>query len=167
MLKLQEPRLPVRLALSLVAALAAPALAAPLPPLPPVDLCGRLVYLDWLPPAFAPAEPGFSGSIAVDRRWPGRTVAILANVCTDDAATVALANQFLQGSSGGAESYLDPGEALLVLPQDAPSGLTPGRTICVTGFAVSGDEGGTWTRFENLMQLPAALGEASLRRCAR
>ena len=148
-------------------ALAAAAQAAPLPPLPPVDLCGRLVYLDWLAPASQPAQPGFSGSIAVERHWPGRTVVILDELCTDDAATVAEASQFLQGSTGGAERYMKPGQAVLVLPQEAPTGLTPGRTLCVTGYAVSGDEGGTWTRFENLMQLPAALGEASLRRCAR
>lgn len=141
--------------------------AAPLPQLPPLDLCGAIVFIDWLEPAVEPAQPGYSGSIAVERHWPGRAVVILDLVCTDDAATLETANMFQYGSAGGAERHLEPGQALLVLPHDAPPALSLGRTLCVQGFAVSGDEGGTWTRFESLMQLPAALGEASLRRCVR
>jgi len=92
---------------------------------------------------------------------------LLGAVCTDDPDALAMANMFQTGTAGGIERGLISGQAILVLPAVSEDTLILGRTLCVSGYQVSGDEGGTWTRFENLMLLPQSLGAASLDRCAR
>ncbi|MBW6507379.1 MAG: hypothetical protein K0B00_11590 [Rhodobacteraceae bacterium] len=141
--------------------------AAPLPPVPPLDICGAVARVQWLPPLTEPAIRGMSGSAGIDRQWPARLAVVLDNSCTDDPEARALATMFLRGSVGGLDRDLAPDQALLLLPEVAPEAVTLGRTLCVSDFRVSGDEGGTWTRFAALMQLPAALGPASLKRCGR
>ena len=159
--------LPSRLAAAALVAVASTASAAPLPPVPPLDICGTVAQTLWLPPHTEPAIKGMSGSAGIERYWPGRLAVVLDNPCTDDPEARAMATMFLRGSVGGLDHDLGPDQAVLLLPEVAPEALTLGRTLCVSGFQVSGDEGGTWTRFAALMQLPAALGPASLKRCGR
>ncbi|MFZ2100648.1 MAG: hypothetical protein WAU86_08805, partial [Oricola sp.] len=56
----------------------------------------------------------------------------------------------LTTSSDGVGVALAQGELLLVLPLDDPGYLSDADAICVTGFVIRGDEGGTWTGFETL-----------------
>lgn len=143
-------------AAALLLGAAVPALAAPLPPVPPFDVCGTVVALGWLPAHREPAIKGMSGSAGVDRSWPERLAVVLDRACTDDPEALALSNMFQRGTAGSTGRDLAEGQALLVLPEVDIGAVTLGRGICVSGFKVSGDEGGTWTRFGALVQLPQA-----------
>lgn len=129
---------------------AAPAGAAPLPPFRSVDLCGVLRSADWLPPLTLPAESQMSGSAGRERYWPGRFAVVLQQVTGIAPDTIQQINALLSTSRDGSAVTLGPGDLLLVLPHDDPQHLADAASLCVEDFAISGDEGGTWTRFETL-----------------
>ena len=125
-----------------------PASAAPLPPMAPVDVCGRIRLSEWLPPKTLAAMPGVSGSAGQQRSWPGRFAVVLADIDNPKASDVST---LLATSEDGAGIALRPGEVLLVLASDDRALLDGAKGLCVTGFAVRGDEGGTWTSYERLV----------------
>jgi hypothetical protein len=133
-----------------IASLARPIVAAPLPPMAPVDACGEIQSLEWLPSETLPAVPGMSGSAGRKREWPARFVAVLGNVQGLDEAQIAHINALLSSSSDSAGVNVTPDGLLLVLPIEDPDLLKRGVGICVTGFVVRGDEGGTWTKYDKL-----------------
>lgn len=126
------------------------AVAAPLPPVPPVDVCGKVRSAKWLPPETRPAVPGMSGSAGRQRSWPGRFVVVLGATRGIVRSRKEQINRLLLTSRDGGGVALRPGQLLLVLPDEDPALLKRSDRICVTGFTVSGDEGGTWTRYEKL-----------------
>lgn len=124
--------------------------AAPLPPQQPADICGAVQSLVWLPPRSLQAIAGMSGSAGHARSWPGRTVVILENVRGPTRQQMAEINALLATSEDGAGVRPGPDELLLVLQDGDPSALCDAAYLCVTGFYVSGDEGGTWTHYDRL-----------------
>jgi hypothetical protein len=126
------------------------ALAAPLPPFRPVDLCGRVRHVSWLPPLTLPGDPGVSGSAAHTRSWPGRFAVVLDQVTGAGAGSIGMINALLTTSADGAGIRLAAGEVLVILPHEDPVHLADAAAICVAGFSISGDEGGTWTRYDGL-----------------
>lgn len=129
--------------------------AAPLPPLEPMDVCGIVRSARWLEPLELPPAAGMSGSAARIRSWPGRHVVVLGEVTGIDPADVGRVNALLSTSRDGAGSVLAPGELLLVLTDSDQSRLSSGMAICVSGFRIRGDEGGTWTFHDDLKATPA------------
>jgi hypothetical protein len=127
-----------------------PALAAPLPPVPPLDVCGVIQFHTWLPPRSLPPVAGMSGSASRQRQWPGRFVVVMDAVRGGSRQALAQVNALLKTAHDGAGIGLKPGQLLLVLADDDPARLTGMKSLCVTGFVVSGDEGGTWTRHAKL-----------------
>ncbi len=127
-----------------------PAFAAPLPPLAPVDVCGEVRSARWLPPLTLAQVPGMSGSAGRERRWLGRFVIVLGETRGITRHQKTQINALLTTSSDGHGIDLLPGQLLLVLTADNPALLKRAARICVMGFAVSGDEGGTWTRYRDL-----------------
>ena len=127
-----------------------PALAAPLPPVPPLDVCGVIQFHKWLPQRTLPPVAGMSGSASRQRHWPGRFAVVLDAVRGGSQQAVAQVNALLTTAHDGAGIGLRPGQLLLVLADDDPARLNGMRSLCVTGFVVSGDEGGTWTRHAGL-----------------
>ena len=127
-----------------------PALAAPLPPVPPLDVCGVIQFHTWLPPRSLPPVAGMSGSASRQRQWPGRFVVVMDAVRGGSRQALAEVNALLKTAHDGAGIGVKPGQLLLVLADDDPARLTGMKSLCVTGFVVSGDEGGTWTRHAKL-----------------
>ncbi|MGE5721793.1 MAG: hypothetical protein ACM3YM_04960 [Sphingomonadales bacterium] len=137
--------------------------AAPLPPLAPVGVCGRVQSARWLPPRTLPPVPGMSGSAGRQRSWPGRFVVVLDGVRGATNRQKAQINALLTTSSDGAGVSLLPGQLLLVLARDDPASFNRADRLCVTGFAVKGDEGGTWTRYGDLRIISARRHRAGPR----
>ena len=133
-----------------------PATAAPLPPLPPLNACGTIESHAWLPPRSAAPVAGMSGSASRERHWPGRFVTVLRDLHGVGGREVARINALLVTSSDGAGIRLGPGQLLLVIADDDPARLAGMKSLCVTGFTVSGDEGGTWTRHTGLKTFAGA-----------
>ena len=121
-----------------------PTYSAPLPPFDPVDICGEVVSLTWSEAIEVPGKPGFSGSLGHDHAFPARFRVELARYTGIDAGTAALINGMLD--------FVNPaGDRLLVLI-DSPDRhlLDTAGSLCVTGYTIQGDEGGTWTHYDRL-----------------
>ena len=129
--------------------LAAPALAAPIPPIGPVNICGDVVSQSWQAERFVPGRPGFSGSLGHDRTFPARFRVVLQNYRGIDAATAQRINGYLsmQPAERGAGG---PPRVVLLLAHADSRFLDGAVSLCVEGFRISGDEGGTWTRHTTL-----------------
>jgi hypothetical protein len=137
-------------ATALLAFFALPAIAAPMQPFRPADFCGSVHSVKWLPPKSTPPVHGMSGSARRQRNWPGRSVVVLGDVTGLDSEHFRLINALLTTSNDGADVALAPGELLLVLTDTGPDQLDNVSALCITGFIIKGDEGGTWTRYETL-----------------
>lgn len=127
---------------------ATPVGAAPLPPLAPIDVCGTIRSAHWLPPRSLPAVPGMSGSAGHERHWPARLVVVLDQICGVSEPLRVRVNALLTTSHDGAGLRPQPGEIVLVLVGDEAEEMLAGDSLCVTGFTVRGDEGGTWTHHD-------------------
>ena len=128
---------------ALLAAISAcPCPAAPLRPFAPVDICGRIVEQSFQPSETRPGRPGLSGSLGRDRTFPAHLRVIINDYAGIDAATARRINAAL-GFTDLAER---PTQVLLRLPTDNPTLLAGVSRICVEGFRITGDEGGTWTQ---------------------
>ena len=121
-------------------------MAAPLPPLPPADLCGRILDQAWVPEEHLEAWPGASGSLGRDRSVPAHLRVILGEV-TGIPRDLAERLSFLAGASAG---EVPDGGILLLLAVDGPDEFTGAASLCVTGYRVRGDEGITLTSFESI-----------------
>jgi hypothetical protein len=124
--------------------------AAPLPWLPPHDVCGRVFDATWTPAQRRDAVPGASGSLGVDRAVAAHFRVVLAAYSGIDRATAAQLNGFVFFDAGPR-----PDRVALQLDSDDPRLLDGVRTLCVRGYHVSGDEGSTWTRYVRLQRNPA------------
>jgi hypothetical protein len=147
-------RLAVGAVASIVFGIPAPVAAAPLPSVAPVHPCGKVRQVHVLPPKTLPAVPGISGSAGRERHWPSRAVIVLSQVRGITRQQRQQLNVLLSTSSDGGAIELRPGHLLLILTGAEAVALRPSVRICVTGFVVRGDEGGTWTNFGELRVLP-------------
>jgi hypothetical protein len=133
---------------AVVLLLAANAEAAPIPPLGPLDLCGDVVSQSWQPERFVAGKPGFSGSLGRDRTFPARFRVVLQNYRGIDPATAGRINGYL---SIRPEERGDGAPRVVLLLSHANARFLDGVvSLCVEGFHISGDEGGTWTRYRTL-----------------
>ena len=141
---------------ALLTLLICPALnAAPLRRYPPVDICGTIIEQSWVPAEFRRGRPGFSGSLGHDRTFPAHMRLVLENYTGIDAATAHRINRTL----GFADSTTPnpqgaPRRILLLLPTDNRTLLAGINRLCVEGFAITGDEGGTWTHYQRILPPP-------------
>jgi hypothetical protein len=121
--------------------------AAPLPPFAPVDICGAVVSWAWSPPVSVAAVPGASGTLGTERHFPARVRVEVERYTGIDDATAVRINRLL----GAAETEARPAaRLLLILPATDPALLAGVGSLCVRGFRVWGDEGGTWTGYQAL-----------------
>ena len=128
-----------RALLALAALLAAGAAqAAPLPRLGPLDVCGAIVSRSWVAGRRAKALPSASGTLGRNRVFPPHhRVVIVPEGMADADAEIA---NLHAGHVGR------PGEAALLLPASPAALPAAARVICVRGYEVWGDEGGSWSR---------------------
>jgi hypothetical protein len=122
--------------------------AAPLPPFPPVNICGVIVEQSWIPTEFAQGRPGFSGSLGHDRTFPAHVRIILENYTGIDATIAKTINGFLSVTE-----LSEMKRVLLLLPTDNPELLRGFHRLCIEGFTIRGDEGGTWTTYRRMVPI--------------
>jgi hypothetical protein len=103
----------------------------------------------WEPERFVPGKPGFSGTLGRDRTLPARFRAVLQNYRGIDAATAGRINGYLSMKPAERGEGVPP-RVVLLLPHADAHFLDGAISLCVEGFHVSGDEGGTWTRYRTL-----------------
>lgn len=120
--------------------------AAPLPPFPPVNICGVIIEQSWIPTESVPGRPGFSGSLGHDRTFPAHVRIVLENYTGIDATVAGRINGFLS-----AAELSEMGRLALRLPTDNPELLRGVHRLCIEGFTIRGDEGGTWTTYRRLV----------------
>lgn len=128
--------------------LASTAEAAPIQPLGPLDICGAVVMQDWQPERFVRGKPGFSGSLGRDRTFPARFRVVLQNYRGIDAAAAARINGYL--SMKPDERGTGAPRVVLLVPHADARFLDGAVSLCVEGYHIGGDEGGTWTRYRTL-----------------
>ena len=122
------------------------ALAAPLPPLPAADLCGRIVTQSWVAERHLEAVTGASGSLGRERTVPAHLRVVLGQV-TGLSRDLA---QRLSRLAGAYSGEVPAGGMLLLLAMERPDRLSGAATLCVTGYKVRGDEGITLTSYAGL-----------------
>ncbi len=125
------------------------AFSAPLPPMDPVTIEGTISQVQWSPETKVKGRPGFSGSLGVDRTVPAHFRIKLVEFSGVDKALAWRINGIMSdpSSNPNADRRQLPPHLILQLNDDDPHALKPGMRIRVRDYVVSGDEGGTWTRF--------------------
>jgi hypothetical protein len=121
------------------------ALAAPLPPFAPVDVCGDIGWHSWNAARQAAGGPGLTGSLGQDRVFPARFRVLLRHYTGIDEPMARRINGLLSYSEAAAN------EVLLLLNSQNPNLLDGARALCVYRFVIRGDEGGTWTDYRGLV----------------
>jgi hypothetical protein len=125
--------------------------AAPLPPMKPVTIEGMIAKVQWSPDTKVKGRPGFSGSLGVDHTVPAHFRITLVNFQGVDAALGWRLNGIMSDPvAPDADREQRPPYLVVQLNGNDPHALTPGMRIRVREYVVSGDEGGTWTRFAKL-----------------
>jgi hypothetical protein len=122
--------------------------AAPIPEIGPVDVCGDVVSQAWEAARTEPGRPGLSGTLGHDRAFPALFRVILTKYRGIDGATARQINEYLGHRVGDAEGA--PASLMVWLPHADPRHLDGAVSVCIEGFHVVGDEGGTWTRYRTL-----------------
>jgi len=122
------------------------AVAAPMLPVPEVDIEGLIAVISWNPQVTEKGVYGMSGSLGGDRTFPAHYQVELVdcNVSfssgeNDDPGS------WQHFKTGRHEKY----SLTLNHPQD-DGFLKPGMRIKVIGYNRSGDEGGIWTSFKKI-----------------
>ena len=125
--------------------------AAPLPPFAPVEVTGTIAEARWVPERHVAGLPGMSGSAGHDRVVPAHFIVRMVRFHGVDSTTARtmtglIDRRALQDSHGqGMPPFI-----LLQIDHPDQHFLQAGMTIRVTGYAIRGDEGGTWTSHERL-----------------
>ncbi len=123
-----------------------PSAAAPLPPAGPVDLCGTIVSAQWRAVQTARGIPGMSGTAGHDRTFPAQFTILLEAVSGADTATARNINlAFGLSDKEAYETPAGPRRVRLGLNHHDPNFLDGATSLCIEGYSVRGDEGGTWT----------------------
>lgn len=96
--------------------------AAPLPPFPPVNVCGVIVEQSWVPAESVRGQKGFLGSLGHDRTFPAHLRIVLENYTGIDATVARRINGFLSVTE-----LTEMNRLALRLPTDNPE-LLPWRS---------------------------------------
>jgi hypothetical protein len=122
------------------------AIAAPLPPMTPVDLCGKVVSATWIESRTLPARPGFSGSLGRKRVVPDHFLVILRDYTGIDVAKAARMSSLVSAEGGNPAG----GRVAILLFGVDRQALLDAETVCVGGYRIAGDEGITLTTHKSL-----------------
>jgi hypothetical protein len=125
--------------------------AAPLPELGKVTITGTVLRSEWIPARRVKGVSGLSGSAGKDRTFPAHHQAVLKPYTGPNAKQATMMNAFLGAKAvNGKDRSRPPARLLVRVDSDDPDFLKPGMKITLTGYAIGGDEGGTWTSVEKI-----------------
>lgn len=128
---------------------------APLPELGKVDIKGTVARTQWTPAKKIAGIPGLSGSAGRDRTIPAHHLAVLKPYAGPDAEQARRMNAYLGAKiPSGKDRGRPPARLLVRIESEDPGLLKTGMKITLTGYTLSGDEGGVWSRFETIRRVP-------------
>ncbi|MHB8901465.1 MAG: hypothetical protein ACYC6Y_22165 [Thermoguttaceae bacterium] len=131
----------------------------PLPPMEPVTIEGSVAEADWHPSRYLEGKPGFSGSLGKDRTEPAHFVVKLDDYRGVNTATAwRLVRTLGVVPAKGASEKQPPKYLVVRLDHKDSKALKKGIRIRIVGYRISGDEGGTWTHYEELWILSSTGG---------
>jgi hypothetical protein len=130
-------------------------LAAPIPPLGPIDVSGTVSELLWVAEKKVKGIRGMSGSAGVDRVIPAHFLMTLKAFQGIDSETArAMTRYFDQEAFKYEKKNFMPTFIILKINHNDKNYLKKGMKITVTGYTVMGDEGGTWTHYRKIDIIP-------------
>ena len=134
-----------------------PLLATPVPTIGPVDVTGTVVEVQWYPEAQVKGVPGMSGTLGIDRIVrPHFLVALAPYAGVTPAQAQRMTGYLRPGPPPEAGTNAAPPQLLLQLDHANREYLQRGMEIAVSSYEISGDEGGTWTRWKYIRILAAS-----------
>jgi hypothetical protein len=123
-------------------------LAAPIRPVGPVDVTGRVSETTWVPEQKIKGRPGMSGSLGHDRINPSHFLVTLIDYEGVTSETAVTMTRYINWTAlKGYEPLKRPSFILLKINHTDKNFLKKGLKIRVVGYTVRGDEGGTWTSY--------------------
>lgn len=147
---------PAAWGLLLCAALLLPLRAAPLPAVGKVDIEGMIEKATWKPEKKLKAVKGMSGSAGRNRTLPAHFVVVLKDFSGPTAKQAGMLNSFVGGAGSGGTVGGMPSKLTVWINSGDPADLKPGMRVRLSGYTVTGDEGGTWAHHEGVRILPEA-----------
>ncbi len=126
----------------------APLHASPLPPLGPADITGTVVEVKWFPRREMKGIAGMSGTAGIDRVFPAHFLVALQPYEGVSGDTATLMTEYVHPPSGQHPSSAGP--LFINIAHDDADLLKTGMKIQVRGYEVRGDEGGTWTKYQDI-----------------
>lgn len=126
--------------------------AVPLPPLDKYDITGTISEIKWYPQKTIKGIPKMSGSAGYDRIMPAHFIIKLTNYEGIDSENALRITKYINN-----EAFKDndkpekPPFILLKINYKKPNYLKKGMKIKVIGYTVRGDEGGTYTYYDNIV----------------
>lgn len=136
--------------------LLSPLRSAPLPPVGKTDIDGTIEKATWEPGKKLKAIKGMSGSAGRDRTLPAHFVVTLKGFSGPTVKQAAMMNSFVGATNSGETGDNRPSRLTVWINSNDPSYLKPGMRIRVSGYTVTGDEGGTWSHHDRVEIRPAA-----------
>lgn len=124
--------------------------SVPLPPTDKYDITGIISEINWYSKKFIRGIPGKSGSAGKDRIMPAHYIIKLINyegINYEDAIKIT---RYIKGNTFNEHENKKPSFVILKINHREKNYLKKGMKIKVTGYTVRGDEGGTYTYYENI-----------------
>lgn len=135
----------------LLSILAARLMAAPLPQLDPADVTGTISALVWIPQKEFKGIPGLSGTAGQDRVMAAHFLVTLSPFAGVEEGPASLMSEFVAPGGAREANAEGPGKILMLkLEHQDATFLKKGMQIRITGYCLSGDEGGTWTSYREI-----------------
>lgn len=134
--------------------------SVPLPPADKYDITGIIHEINWYPKKFIRGIPGMSGSAGKDRIMPAHYIIKLINyegINHDDAIRIT---KYIKWDAYN--EHDQPPFIILKINHRDKNYLKKGMKIKVKGYTVRGDEGGTYTYYENIKILEFSNQDSNL-----
>ncbi|MBI5818698.1 MAG: hypothetical protein HZA88_06905 [Verrucomicrobia bacterium] len=133
-----------------------PIRSAPMRPIGPMDITGTVQAVQWVAKHEVKARiPGASGTLGIDRMIGAHFLITLRDYAGPDEKMLAAMSRAFSVIFPGSEPPDGVRVIGLKLNTDDPKLLRAGMKIRVTGYAIGGDEGATWTSYKRLEILSA------------
>jgi hypothetical protein len=130
--------------------------SAPLPPVGKADIDGTIEKATWEPEKKLKAIKGMSGSAGRDRTMPAHFVVVLKGFSGPTEKQAAMMNSFVGVAKSGNTEDARAARLTVWINSNNRSYLKPGMRIRISGYTVTGDEGGTWAHHDLVEIRPAA-----------
>lgn len=91
-----------------------------------------------------------SGSAGRDRTFPAHFVIVLKSFSGPTEKQAAMMNSFVGATKSGDTAGAMPSRLTVWINSNDPSSLKAGMRIRLSGYTVTGDEGGTWSHQEGV-----------------